>query len=124
MTTLRKLLEHHVGNGALPGAVALVARGDDVDVEVAGAAMARDSIFRLASVTKPVTAAALLVLVDDGVVALDDPIATWLPELASPVVVRTPASPVDDVVPARRPITVFDVLTSQAGWGFPSDFGL
>ncbi len=131
MTELRKLLEHHVGDGSLPGAVAVAARGADVQVAVAGAVdldgtapMTRESIFRLASLTKPVTAAALLVLVDDGVVALDDPISRWLPELASPVVVRTPASPVDDVVPVKRPITVFDVLTSQAGWGFASDFSL
>ncbi|GAB1509478.1 serine hydrolase domain-containing protein [Actinophytocola sp. KF-1] len=131
MTELRELLDHHVAEGALPGAVALVARGDDVEVVAAGsvdvegtAPMTRETIFRIASLTKPITAAALLVLVDDGVVALDDPIDRWLPELAGPVVVRTPASPVDDVVPATRPITVFDVLTSQAGWGFPSDFSL
>ncbi len=131
MTELRRLLERYVGDGSLPGAVAAVARGDEVEVVAAGAVdldgtapMTRETIFRLASITKPITAAALLVLVDDGVVGLDDPIGRWLPELADPVVVRTPASPVDDVVPAKRPITVFDVLTSQAGWGFPSDFGL
>ena len=55
---------------------------------------------------------------------LDDPIARWLPELASPRVVRTPQSPLDDVVRAARPITVEDVLTFRAGWGFPSDFSL
>jgi CubicO group peptidase (beta-lactamase class C family) len=124
MSELQGLLQRHVGDGSLPGAVAVVARGDDVEVAVAGAAMTRESIFRLASVTKPVTAAALLVLVDDGSVRLDDPIARWLPELAAPVVVRTPSSPVDDVVPTRRQVTVFDVLTSQAGWGFASDFRL
>lgn len=131
MTELQGLLERYVGDGSLPGAVAAVARGDGVEFAAAGctgldgtAPMTRESIFRFASITKPITAAALLVLVDDGVVALDDPIGCWLPELAEPVVVRTPASPVDDVVPVRRPVTVFDVLTSQAGWGFPSDFGL
>ncbi|MGX1494961.1 serine hydrolase domain-containing protein [Streptomyces tendae] len=86
--------------------------------------MARDSIFRVASITKSVTAAALLILVEEGRIALDDPIGMWLPELGKLVVVRTPASPVDDVVPADRPITVFDVLASQAGYGFPSDFTL
>jgi CubicO group peptidase (beta-lactamase class C family) len=131
MTELQNLLTRYTGDGSLPGAVAAVARGDEVEVAVAGsvdrdgtAPMTRESIFRIASVTKPITAAALLVLVDDGVVALDDPIGRWLPELATPVVVRTPASPVDDVVPVNRPITVFDVLTSQAGWGFASDFSL
>jgi CubicO group peptidase (beta-lactamase class C family) len=131
MTDLQDLLDHYVGDGSLPGAVAAVARGDEVEVAVAGsldldgtAPMTRESIFRIASVTKPVTAAAVLALVEDGVLALDDPIGRWLPELAEPVVVRTASSPVDDVVPVSRPITVFDVLTGQAGWGFASDFSL
>lgn len=131
MTTLHDLLEAHVGAGRLPGAVALVARGDRVEVEaigsqdvVGGAPMTRDSIFRVASITKSVTAAAVLVLVEEGRLALDDSVGTWLPELEKPLVVRTPASPVDDVVPAARPITVFDVLASQAGYGFSSDFTL
>lgn len=55
---------------------------------------------------------------------LDDPVGTWLPELASPQVARTPASPLDDVVPAVRPITVRHVLASRTGWGFPADFSL
>ena len=116
-------------DGAVPGAVALLAHGDDVEVVAAGshdlegtAPMARDSIFRIASITKPITAAAVMMLVDDGRIALDDPVERWLPELASPVVVRTPAGPVDDVVPAARAITVLDLLTSRAGYGYPSDF--
>ncbi|PPS91450.1 serine hydrolase domain-containing protein [Streptomyces sp. MH60] len=131
MTTLHDLLEAHVGAGTLPGAVALVARGDQVEVVATGsqdaegdAPMTRDSIVRVASITKSVTAAAVLVLVDEGRITLDDPVGTWLPELEAPMVVRTPASPVDDLVPAVRPITVFDVLASQAGYGFASDFTL
>ena len=65
-----------------------------------------------------------MMLVEDGRIALDDPVEPWLPELASPIVVRTPAGPVDDVVPAVRPITVADLLTFRAGYGFPSDFSL
>src|SRR5437868_10747610 len=65
-----------------------------------------------------------MLLVDEGRVSLDDPIARWLPELESPRVVRTPQSPIDDVVPATRPITVDDLLTFRAGWGFSSDFSL
>ena len=65
-----------------------------------------------------------MLLVDEGRVALDDPIARWLPELAAPQVVRTPESPLADLVPAARPITVEDLLTFRAGWGFPSDFSL
>jgi CubicO group peptidase (beta-lactamase class C family) len=128
---LRGVLRRHVDAGVLPGALGLIARGDEVEFAAVGwadtgrsAPMARDSIFRIASLTKPITAAATLMLVDDGRLGLDDPIDGWLPELAEPVVVRTPASPVEDVVPAERPITVFDLLTSRAGWGFPSDFSL
>jgi CubicO group peptidase (beta-lactamase class C family) len=131
MTDLHDVLDAHVRSGSAPGAVGLVARGDRVEVAVAGsvdtagsAAMSRDSIFRVASITKPIVAVAAMMLVEDGAVALADPVATWLPELASPVVVRTPAGPVDDVVPAVRPITVLDLLTFRAGWGFPADFTL
>ncbi|WP_020573315.1 serine hydrolase domain-containing protein [Actinopolymorpha alba] len=131
MTGLNDLLQPHVNSGQAPGAVALVARGDHVEVRAAGTTsaqgsvpMARDSIFRIASITKPIVAAAVMMLIEDGRIALDDPVAKWLPELASPSVVRTPAGPVDDVVPAARPITVVDLLTFRAGYGFPSDFSL
>jgi CubicO group peptidase (beta-lactamase class C family) len=128
MTDLNDILETHVSNGSVPGAVGLVARGDRTEaaavgsVSVGGVPMARDSIFRIASITKPITAASVMMLVEDGRIALDDPVDRWLPELAKPAVVRTPASAVDDVVPATRPITVFDLLTSRAGYGFASDF--
>jgi CubicO group peptidase (beta-lactamase class C family) len=131
MTNLRDILETYVINGSVPGAVGLVARGDRVEVQVVGSVdvdgispMARDSIFRIASITKPITAAAVMMLVEDSRIALDDPVGQWLPELATPTVVRTPAGPVDDVVPAARPITVVDLLTFRAGYGFPSDFSL
>jgi CubicO group peptidase (beta-lactamase class C family) len=129
--SMRDTLERHVTEGAVPGAVSLVARGDRVEVEAVGsvdlegsAPMARDSIFRIASITKPITAAAVMTLVDDGRIALEDPVERWLPELGSRMVVRTPASPIDDVVPAARAITVLDLLTSRAGYGWPSDFSL
>jgi CubicO group peptidase (beta-lactamase class C family) len=131
MSNLHDILQTYVGNGSVPGAVGLMARGDRVEVAAAGSPdvggtspMARDSIFRVASITKPITAAAVMMLVEDGRIALEDPVRQWLPELASPAVVRTPASPVDDVVPAVRPITVADLLTFRAGYGFPSDFSL
>ena len=130
MAGLHDTLKAYVDNGSVPGAVGLVARGNRMEVAavgsmaVDGARMARDSIFRFASITKPITAAAVMMLVDDGRVALGDLVDRWLPELAGPKVVRTPASPVDDVVPAVRPITVFDLLSSQAGYGFASDFTL
>jgi CubicO group peptidase (beta-lactamase class C family) len=131
MTTLNDILETYVSNGSAPGAVGLVARGDRFELAAVGsldiegtAPMARDSIFRLASITKPIVSAAVMMLVEDGLIALDDPVGRWLPEIASPSVVRTPTSPVDDVVPAVRPITVADLLIFQAGYGFPSDFTL
>ena len=123
MTDLRELLETEVKSGAVPGAAALVARRDQIEIAGAGEVTA-DSIVRIASITKPITAAAVMVLVDDGILALGDPIARWMPELGSPVVVRAQESPIDDVVPATRPITVEDLLTFRAGWGFPSDFSL
>ncbi|MGW2819790.1 serine hydrolase domain-containing protein [Streptomyces sp. NPDC001443] len=131
MSALHDTLRRYVENGTVPGAVGLVARGDDVEVVTVGSAdaegtapMARDSIFRIASVTKPLTAAAVLMLVEDGRIGLDSPVEKWLPELSSPMAVRTPASPVEDVVPAARPITVEDLLSFRAGWGFPADFSL
>ncbi|ROQ59411.1 CubicO group peptidase (beta-lactamase class C family) [Streptomyces sp. 840.1] len=131
MSTLREVLETHVRHGSVPGAVGLVARGERIEVAAVGSAftdggvpMARDSVFRIASITKPVTAAAAMMLIDDGRMAASDPVGPWLPELAAPMVVRTPQSPVDDVVPAARPITVLDLLTFRAGYGFPSDFSL
>ena len=102
MVSLKDFLQRHVQAGTLPGAVALVAHGDHVEVEAAGsvdtaasAPMALDSIFRIASITKPIVAAALPTLIEDGRIGLHDPLDSWLPELAKPVVVRTPARPAD-----------------------------
>jgi CubicO group peptidase (beta-lactamase class C family) len=131
VSALRSTLQRHVDDGTVPGAVALVARGDDVEVVTVGhvdsdgtAPMARESLFRIASLTKPITAAAVLALVDDGLLGLDDPVDAWLPELSKPKVLRTPSAALDDVVPAERAITVEDLLSSRAGWGFPADFSL
>jgi CubicO group peptidase (beta-lactamase class C family) len=123
VTTLQELLDEAVAEGLAPGAAALVDRGAGVEVSATGE-VAVDSIVRTASISKPVTAAAVMLLVEDGVLTPADPIDRWLPELAAPVVVRTPQSPLDDVVAAARPITVEDILTFRAGWGFPADFSL
>lgn len=130
MTDLSDVLERYVSDGSLPGAVAMVAHGDLIEVAAVGSAaiggdpMTRESIFRFASITKPIIAAAVMILIEDGRISLHDAVGVWLPELAEPRVVRTPASPLDDLVPAIRPINVFDLLTSRAGYGFPSDFTL
>ena len=131
MNALARMLDEQLPETGEPGAVALMARGDDVEVAAVGDAdvdgttpMSRDSIFRIASMSKPITATAVMMLVDDGRLALEDPVAPWLPELALPKVVRMPASEIDDVVAVARPITVFDLLTSRSGHGFPADFSL
>ena len=94
---MREVVEKYVNSGDVPQAVGLVARGEDVRVAAAG--VDADAIFRIASITKPITAAAVMLLVEDGSLTLESPVAQWLPELASPVVVRTPGSPVDDADP-------------------------
>jgi CubicO group peptidase (beta-lactamase class C family) len=107
----------------LPGLVVLAAHGDDVHVEthgtlaVGGAPVARDSLFRIASLTKPVVAAAVGALVADGALTLDEPVERLLPELADRRVLRRPDAALDDTVPAERPISVRDVLTYTCGWG-------
>ncbi|WP_371784884.1 serine hydrolase domain-containing protein [Streptosporangium subroseum] len=121
---LRDVLTRHVESKKIPGLVALVGRGDQTHVEVlgtmrhdGGAPMRRDTIFRMASTTKPVAAAATMVLLDECRLRLDDPVDAWLPELADRQVLKRPDSPLDDTVPARRPITVRDLLTSTFGLG-------
>lgn len=128
MSSLAGSLRPLVESGLVPGLVAAAGRGDDIEVvaigeaAVGGAPMTTDSWFRIASVTKPITAVVALTLVSDGTLALDDPIDDLLPELRDPRVVRSPDGPVDDTVPAVRPITVRHLLTSTNGHGFPSDF--
>jgi CubicO group peptidase (beta-lactamase class C family) len=128
MPDLQHLVDAACAAGGLPGAVALVARGDEVEVACAGVRrgdgdpMTRDAVFRIASLTKPILAAATLALAERGAFGLDDPVATWLPELADPVVLRSLDGPLDDVVPARRAITVRDLLTFRAGHGMPERF--
>ena len=111
-----------VAQGQLPGVVAAVARGDAVHVATAGVMavggppMRRDTLFRISSTTKPMTAAAVLSLVDDGLLKLDGPVDELLPELAGRRVLRRPDGPLTDTVPAQRPVTVRDLLTFT--WGF------
>ncbi|MET7426754.1 serine hydrolase domain-containing protein [Dactylosporangium sp. NPDC005555] len=119
-----------VERGAVPGLVAAVTGADGpVRVEVLGATttgpdavpMRRDTPFRLTSVTKPMVAAVATMLVEDGLLALDEPVDRLLPELAGPRVLRRLDADVDDTVPARRAITVEDVLTYRMGHGLLLD---
>ena len=113
----------HVGPEKIPGLVALVSREEQVHVEVLGALsvggppVRRDSLFRIASTSKPVTGAAIMALIGEGVFGLDDRVDQWLPELANPRVLRQVDGPLEDTVPAERPITVRDLLTFTFGFG-------
>jgi CubicO group peptidase (beta-lactamase class C family) len=119
--------ESHVGDERVPGLVALVARGEEVHVEavghldIGGRPAARNSLFRIASTTKPITAAATLALVDEGLVELDEPVQRLLPELADRRVLVRMDGPLDDTVPAQRPITVRDLLTFTFGFGMVTE---
>ena len=131
MSKLREVLEAHVGGGLAPGAVGLVARGERVEVGVVGdvdvegsAVVDRGAVFRIASVSKPVVAAAVMLSVEDGLLGLDEPVGRWLPELEGVKVVRSPGAAVEDVVGVERAVTVFDLLTFRCGYGFPDDFSL
>jgi len=75
----------------------------------------RDTIFRIASMSKPVTSVATLILLEEGKFRLEDPIDRWLPELADRKVMRNPAGSLDDTYPSPRPITVGDLLTQRPG---------
>jgi CubicO group peptidase (beta-lactamase class C family) len=121
---LRAAMAARVDRNEMPGLVTLVAHGDDVHVEAIGVTafggsepMARDTLFRIASMTKPVLAAATMLLVDDGTLKLDEPIDRWLPELANRQVLKRIDGPLDETVPAHRPITLDDVLTFRMGFG-------
>lgn len=117
------MLQSYVDDGVLPGLISLVSRGDETRIDVLGRAsydgpeLRRDSLFRIASFTKPIVAAAAMILVDELRLSLDAPVADVLPELAEPVVLRQPDGPLDDTVPAVRPITVRDLLTFRLGLG-------
>lgn len=117
MTDLSRLLDEHIARGTAPGI--LVADGTAagrLDITTAGD-IADDAIFRIQSMTKPVTAVATLRLVQRGVLSLDDPVQHWLPELADRRVLRTPTSPLTDTGPADGPITVRHLLTNTSGYG-------
>ncbi|MGD9621909.1 MAG: serine hydrolase domain-containing protein [Mycolicibacterium sp.] len=112
--------------GLLAGAVTLVWQsGEVIQVNELGyrdvrarLPMQRDTIFRIASMTKPVTVAAAMSLVEEGRLTLGDPVATWLPELSDPRVLGDPGGPLDRTVPADRQITVEDLMTHRSGLAY------
>ncbi|HXA37542.1 MAG TPA: serine hydrolase domain-containing protein [Phenylobacterium sp.] len=119
-------LQAVVDAGDLSGFVTLIWRKGEVaqvntighrDVE-AGLPMTRDTLFRIASMTKPVTSIAALMLWEEGKLKLDDPITKWLPEFADMRVLKDAAGPVDDTSPAPRAITVEDLMTHRSGLAY------
>ena len=121
---MRAALERHVERGVLPGLVALVHQDGREHLETIGTMgfenrepIRRDTLFRLASTTKPVTAIGAMILVEECRIRLDDPVDLWLPELADRRVLRTIESRLDDTVEAARPITLRDLLTFRSGYG-------
>ncbi|MFC0623688.1 serine hydrolase domain-containing protein [Kribbella deserti] len=121
---LREAVARQLGPNAVPGAVLAVSRDGQTWVEAIGRAsidgppMSPDAVMRISSMTKPLTAVLTLMLVEDGTIALADPVERWLPELADRQVVRRLDGPVTDTEPAERAITVEDLLTMRMGFGF------
>jgi CubicO group peptidase (beta-lactamase class C family) len=123
-SALRQALSPYVERGDNPGIVAAVVRDGREQYEVLGVTSAggtqpvlRDTIFRIASLSKPVTAVATMLLVEEGKLQLDESVERLLPELSQRKVLKSLASPLDDVVPARRAITVRDLLSFRMGFG-------
>src|SRR5438046_2355787 len=121
---MHDIMAGYVERGEVPGIVTLVSRRCEVHVEAIGMKavegldqMRRDTIFRISSMTKPITAAATMILVEECKVRLDEPVDRLLPELAGRKVLKRLDGPLDDTVPANRPITVRDLLTFRMGFG-------
>ncbi|WP_338247609.1 serine hydrolase domain-containing protein [Dictyobacter halimunensis] len=127
---LSRVLQGYVERGETAGIVALIHRhGEEAHVETIGwqdkearTPIRRDTIFRIASMTKPIITVAMLTLVEEGRIRLYDRIDTWLPELANRMVMRDPLGSPDDVYPSPRAITLHDLLTYRIGigWGASS----
>ena len=113
----------NVESGQVPGLVALIYRNGQTEVQalgvqtLGGTPIARDSIFRIASLAKPIAAVAAMTLVEEGRIQLDASVDYWLPELANRQVLRQVDGPLADTVPAKRAITLRDLLTMRLGMG-------
>ena len=124
LAALDAAMAKHTASGAVPGLIALLARDGEVHVTAAGhkslgdsAPIGRDAIFRIASLTKPIVGVAAMLLIEDGTMALSDPVEKWLPELAGRQVLRSWDAQPSDTMPAERAITVEDVLSFRLGFG-------
>ena len=121
---MHDVMAGYVERGEVPGLVTLVSRRGEVHVDVIGTKaiadtdpMRRDTIFRISSMTKPIIAVATMILVEECKLRLDEPVDRWLPELVERKVLKRLDGPLDDTVPANRPISVRDLLTFRMGFG-------
>src|SRR3989449_6062438 len=119
---MHDVMAGYVERGDVPGLVTLVSRRGEVHVDAIGTMafadptpMRGDTIFRISSMTKPIIAVATMILVEECKLRLDDPVDRLLPELADRKVLKRLDGPLDDTVPAQRPITVRDLLTFRIG---------
>lgn len=125
LSRIHDVMAGHVERGEVPGVVTLVRRRGETHVDAIGVKaiggsdpVRRDTIFRIASMTKPVAASATMILVEECKLRLDEPVDRLLPELADRKALKRLDGPLDDTVPAKRPITVRDLLTLRMGFGF------
>lgn len=121
---LHETMASYVASSERPGLVTLVSRNGETHVDAIGThafgggpPMRRDTIFRIASITKPITAAVTMSLIEEGKLSLDEPVDRLIPELADRRVLQRLDGPLDDTVPAKRPILVSDLLTMRMGMG-------
>ena len=127
---IHDVMAGHVERGDVPGLVTLVSRRGETHVDAIGmkavgdfktvgnGPMQCDAIFRISSMTTPIAAGAALILVEECKLRLDEPVDRLLPELADRKVLKRLAGPLDDTVPATRPISLRDLLTLRMGFGF------
>ena len=130
LARLRSVMRERVERGDAPGIVTAVSRRGETQIDTIGVktvgtddVMRRDTLFRIASITKPIMAVATLSLIEETRLRLDDPVDRWLPELADRRVLKHLDGPIDDTVPANRAITVRDLLTMRMGFGFILESG-
>jgi CubicO group peptidase (beta-lactamase class C family) len=133
LARMHDIMAGHVEHGLAPGLVTLIARCGEAHVDVIGRKtldsddpMRRDTLFRITSMTKPITAVAAMILVEECKLRLDEPVDRFLPELADRRVLKRLDGPLDETVPAQRPISLRDLLTFRSGygmvWGAPDKF--
>lgn len=130
LARLRSVMRERVERGDAPGIVTAISRRGETQIDTIGVktvgtddVMRRDTLFRTASITKPIMAVATLSLIEETRLRLDDPVDRWLPELADRRVLKHLDGPIDDTVPANRALTVRDLLTMRMGFGFILESG-